>query len=97
MNAQMSSGHTCSAIVLSYPQFVETLGISNGKPVIVGIYRLLAVFHVNAELVTTLSCNLLNAVQPCMEKWTKKKKVLRNTPRTLSSIYPISVFQPINM
>lgn len=67
----MSSGRTCSAIILSYPQFVEALGISNGKPVIVGIYGLLAIFHVNAELVTTLSCNLLNVVQPCMEKWKK--------------------------
>lgn len=89
----MSSDRTCSAIILSYPQFVEALGISDGKPVIVGICRLLAVFHVNAELVTTLSCNLLNAVQPCMEKW-KKKKVLRNTPRTLSTIQPSHLCVP---
>lgn len=46
---------TCCAVVFSYPQLVEVLGVSDGESVVVGVNRFLAVSHVDAELVTTLS------------------------------------------
>lgn len=64
---QMSLTHTSSAIVLSYPELVEVSCISNGEFVIIGIDWLLAILHVNSQLITALSSNLLDVVQTCAE------------------------------
>lgn len=53
---------TSSAIVLSYPELVEVSGVSDGEFVIIGVDRLLSVLHVDPQLVTALSSDLLDVV-----------------------------------
>lgn len=58
---------TSGAVVLSYPELVEVSRISNGELVIIGVDRLLAVLHVDSQLVTALSGNPLDVVETCAE------------------------------
>ena len=56
-------GPTSGAIVLSYPELVQVLGVSQGELVVVGVDRLLAVLHVDPQLIATLGGHLLDVVQ----------------------------------
>ena len=53
---------TSGAVVLSYPELVEVLGVSQGELVVVGIDRLLPVLHVDPQLIATLGGHLLDVV-----------------------------------
>lgn len=62
--------HTSRAVVLPYPELVQVPGIPDGKLVIIGEDGFLPVLHVNSQLVTALSGDLLDVVETCMEKKT---------------------------
>lgn len=53
---------TSSSIVLSYSELVEVSCVANGKFIIIGVDGFLSVLHVNSQLVTTLSSDLLDVV-----------------------------------
>lgn len=69
---------TSSAIVFPYPKLVEASGVSNWETVIVGVYCLLAISHINLQLIASLSRNLVNILQTCMKK--QKKTGSSNSP-----------------
>lgn len=72
--------HTSSAVVLPYPELVEVSCVPDGELVIIGKDGLLPVLHVNSQLVTALSGNLLDVVETCTEK--NQQSVTLVTPFT---------------
>ena len=54
---------TSGAVVLSYPELVQVLGVSQGELVVVGVDRLLPVLHVDPQLIAALGGHLLDVVQ----------------------------------
>lgn len=60
--------HTSRAVVLPYPELVEVSCVPDGELVIIGEDGLLPVLHVNSQLVTALSGNLLDVVETCTGK-----------------------------
>lgn len=54
---------TSRAVVLPYPELVEVAGVPDGELVVIGKDRLLAVLHVDSQLVAALGGDALDVIE----------------------------------